>query len=324
MAILGIETSCDDTGVALCKNGKIIFSMLSSQEEFHSRFGGIVPEIASRKHLEVLPVMIHELKRKIDLKKVKGIAVTEGPGLIGSLLVGVKMAEGIAMGLGVPIVGIDHLMAHATSILLEKKVEFPYIALLISGGHTSLYLVKDYTDMELLGETRDDACGEAFDKVAKMLGLGYPGGPIIEKLASEGNRSFKFPIPDLGKDSLDFSFSGLKTAVMKKINELSELDEKSIKDIARSFQDTVSEILKMKVRKSVEALNVRRVVICGGVAANSKIREEIENEGKRYNFEVFFPSPRLCTDNADMIAFLGEIYLSRGIESTPPLNPYPN
>ncbi len=323
MAVLGIETSCDDTGIAICSKGKILYSSLSSQEDLHREFGGIVPEIASRKHLEVLPVMLHRLKENFPFEKISGIAVTKGPGLIGSLLVGVKMAEGLSMGLGIPLVGVDHLMAHAVAIKLEEDIPFPYIALLVSGGHTSIMLVKDYTDMEILGETRDDACGEAFDKVAKMMGLGYPGGPVIEERAKLGKPTLKLPIPDLGS-SLDFSFSGLKTAVMKKIMKLSPLDDVKVNNISKSFQDTVSAILREKTAMAVKETGIKHVVFCGGVAANRTLRKDLETEGKKKGFKVFSPSPHLCTDNGDMIAFLGEIMLEGGLLENPPLSPYPN
>lgn len=314
MAVLGIETSCDDTGLALVENGRIIFSIKTGQEEFHKRFGGIVPEIASRRHLEVLPHMVQDLFNRISPERIKGIAVTKGPGLIGSLLVGVKFAEGLAMGLSVPLVGVDHLHGHIFSIFLEQKLGFPYISLLASGGHTALFLVKSYINIELLGETRDDACGEAFDKVAKMMDLGYPGGPVIERMAMKGRATIELPIPDLG-ETLDFSFSGLKTAVL---HRMKDIEKEAFYDLAASFQKTVSEIFKEKIKKAVSLTGVKRIVFCGGVAANKTISQELKEFCLNLGCQFFVPSPYLCTDNGDMIAYLGEILLKlRGGDKLP-------
>ncbi len=321
MVVLGIETSCDDTGLAVWDGEKIVVSYKTGQEEFHRRFGGIVPEIASRKHLEVLPTVFGDLLEKFPLDRIDGIAVTKGPGLIGSLLVGVKFAEALSIASEKPLVGVDHLEAHVYSIFIQEHVPFPYIALLASGGHTCLFLVEDFTKSSLLGDTRDDACGEAFDKVAKMMGLGYPGGPEVERLAKKGRPIIKLPIPDLG-DSLDFSFSGLKTAVLY---TLKELGKDHFPDLAASFQKTVFEILLDRVLKACEKTGVKRVVFCGGVAANRTLREALKRALEEERGVSFYaPSPYLCTDNGDMIAFLGEKRLSKGVVETPPLEVYPN
>ncbi len=304
--LLAIETSCDETGVALfSEDGKFLDHLLYSQVAFHSPFGGIVPEIASRKQLEVLAPLTKELLKKnnVSIKDIKCIAVTFGPGLIGSLLVGVSFAKAISFALKIPIVAVDHLQAHLMAIFLEQKVNFPFIGLLVSGGHTALFLVNSFEEYKLLGHTRDDAAGEAFDKVAKLLNLGYPGGPIISKLAEKGNRNaISFPRPLLEDSSFDFSFSGLKTAVL---NYLKSNSSFKTEDLCASFEEAVCEVLVEKTFKAALKLKIPRIVVAGGVASNKRLRELFLNKAFREGIKVFFPSPEFCTDNAAMVGIIG-------------------
>ena len=301
MIILGIETSCDETGVAICDNSKIISSYTKTQS-IHTKFGGVVPEIASREHEKFLPEITEKVLRdaKLDYSHLEAIAVTSGPGLMGSLLSGISFAKGISQGLGIPIVPINHLEAHLNSAFIEfETLDPPFINLLVSGGHTQIWLVKDLFDYTLLGETLDDACGEAFDKGAKTLGLNYPGGPEIEKLAIGGNKELiDFPRPILNDGTYNFSFSGLKTSLINCINN-SEYD---LKDVAASYQESIVDCLIGKLEKSMDDLNIDTGIVCGGVAANQRLREKLG----RINKKIIFPSLKYCTDNADMIAFLAE------------------
>ncbi len=300
--LLAIETSCDETGVALfSESGRLLKHLLYSQVAVHSPFGGIVPEVASRKHLEVLPGLTKKLldELEVNLDQISAVAVTMGPGLIGSLLVGVSFAKGLCYAKKVPLIGVDHLEAHITAIYLEREVTCPFIALLVSGGHTALFLVKDIREVFLIGHTRDDAAGEAFDKVAKLLGLGYPGGPKISKLAKKGNASkVSLPRPMLEDKSFDFSFSGLKTAVL---NLLRSNKEVKPEDLAASFEKSVCEVLVEKTLRASKAYKISRVVVCGGVAANQTLRKLFFERSKDENIECFFPSPEFCTDNAAMV-----------------------
>ena len=304
--LLAIETSCDETGVALfTKDGKLVKHLLYSQVALHSPFGGIVPEIASRKQLEVLPPLTEKLLKdcSVKLKEVEAVAVTFGPGLIGSLLVGVSFAKALCFRLNIPLIKVDHLQAHITAIFLEKSVEFPFIALLVSGGHTAIFLVKDWEEFYLLGHTRDDAAGEAFDKVAKLLGLGYPGGPIISKLAEKGKPGvLQLPRPLIEDPGFDFSFSGLKTAVL---NLLKKNPEVKPEDLCAEFEEAIAEVLVKKTLSAAERLKINRVVVAGGVAANKKLRELFKNEASKKGITCEFPSPEFCTDNAAMVGALG-------------------
>ncbi|MBI5075283.1 MAG: tRNA (adenosine(37)-N6)-threonylcarbamoyltransferase complex transferase subunit TsaD [Nitrospirae bacterium] len=314
MLILGIDTSCDDTSAAVVQDGrKIISNIVSSQSDIHTKYGGIVPELASRRHIEmIMPVVEEALKQAgIALPDLSAVAVCHGPGLIGSLLVGCSFAKAICYGKNIPLVGVNHLEGHLLSPFLEEQApEFPFISLIVSGGHTSLYLAEDYGRYTVLGRTRDDAAGEAYDKVSKLLGLSYPGGPIIDNLAKEGYpKAVAFPRAYL-PDTLDFSFSGLKTAVLQHVRRLSSdlsriTDHSSLANIAASFQAAVVEVLVRKAEWAVDKTGIRRVTLSGGVSANSGLRQKMKEMGEKNHVEVFIPSVALCTDNAAMIAAAG-------------------
>ncbi|MGB9700392.1 MAG: tRNA (adenosine(37)-N6)-threonylcarbamoyltransferase complex transferase subunit TsaD [Thermodesulfobacteriota bacterium] len=329
MKILGIETSCDETAVALIEDGQnILTDIVASQISLHSKYGGVVPEIASRKHVEaILPVLEEALaKSGQTLKDVEAIAVTQGPGLVGSLLTGIAVAKSLAYVLDIPWVGVNHIYSHIEAIFLSPAYpqSFPFIALVISGGHTVLFRVEDHNHMKLLGRTRDDAAGEAFDKVAKFLGLGYPGGVIIDRLAKQGDpQAINFPRPLLEDDSFDFSFSGLKTAVLQYVRQLNkELSPAQIRAIAASFQEAVVDTLLAKTMRAAKCHKLSQVVIVGGVACNSRLREKFWQEGQEKEISVFFPPPRLCTDNAAMVAAAGYHLLVKGQRATLDLNAF--
>ncbi len=312
MLILGIETSCDETAAAVVYNGKKIRSnIVSSQVHFHKKYGGVVPEIASRKHLESIVSVIADALQQaaVTLADIEGIAVTQGPGLVGSLLVGINIAKAIAYCRKLPLVGINHLEGHICAAALElDSFPFPSVTLVVSGGHTSLYLVQDFGQYRLLGKTQDDAAGEAFDKVAKLLNLGYPGGVVIEKLAQKHPVSdIPFPRPLLHDDTFDFSFSGLKTAVLYYVRRLGEkLTEDVIGSIAASFQEAVVEILVEKTIKAAIKNGVQSIILAGGVASNSRLRQCFYDQAAAKKLSVYIPSPILCTDNAAMIGAAGE------------------
>jgi N6-L-threonylcarbamoyladenine synthase len=320
MIVLGIESSCDETAAALVRDGKhILSSVVASQVEVHQRYGGVVPELASRRHLEsIVPVMRAALADAgRSLADIQGLAVTRGPGLIGSLLVGFSFGKAMAYALNIPWVGVNHLEAHIHALFLEKHPPaFPFIALLASGGHTGLYRVSSFISMELLGQTRDDAAGEAFDKVAKMLSLGYPGGGVIDRLSRQGDPSrILFPRPYIDKTSFDFSFSGIKTAVSRYLAEHRADCHDRIADIVAGFQEAVVDVLVHKLIRAAGVTDCSRVALAGGVAANSRLRERLQLEASREGMQVHLPSPRLCGDNAAMVAAAGYHLLSAGIRS---------
>jgi N6-L-threonylcarbamoyladenine synthase len=317
MLILGIETSCDDTAAAVLRDGRtILANMVSSQDQVHGPYGGVVPELASRQHIKnVLPIVDGALRQAgLKLMDLDGIAVTYGPGLVGSLLVGLSLVKGMSFRSGIPYVGVNHLEAHLLAIHLEHEVAFPYIALLASGGHTLLYCVNGVGDYAHLGGTRDDAAGEAYDKVAKLMGLGYPGGRIIDNLAREGDpKAIRFPRARIKKSAYGFSFSGIKTAVWHYLgSQGKERWEAQRADIAASFQEAVVDMLVTPTIKAALAQDVKRIVLSGGVAANSRLRAKMKEQAEDEGLQVFYPAPKFCTDNGAMIALAGYHWLKRG------------
>ncbi|MDR0648344.1 MAG: tRNA (adenosine(37)-N6)-threonylcarbamoyltransferase complex transferase subunit TsaD [Synergistaceae bacterium] len=329
---LGIETSCDDTALALLEGPRdTIYDVISSQTADHSPFGGVVPELASRKHQEAFLPLLGALfdgagmtPAEIDL-----IAVTAGPGLMGSLLVGVMAAKALTQAWEKPIVGVNHLEGHIfANILAHPRLEPPFLCLIVSGGHTEIVLARGEGKYLLLGATRDDAAGEAYDKAAKALGLGYPGGPVIERLARDGDSgAFDFPIALRDTKDVEFSFSGLKTSLRTTVGRLREErpgDELPVSDICASFQRAVTESLMRKVRLAVKKTKVTRVAVSGGVAANSSLRDALSSEGRNKGWDVFIPSRKYCTDNATMIAAVGYSAFMRGERSDLSLTPDPS
>jgi len=320
MNILGIETSCDETAAAVVADGvKILSSAVSSQIELHNPYGGVVPELASRKHLEAIVPLADEAVRKagIEKKDLDAIAVTRGPGLIGALLIGFSFAKAYSYALGIPYIGVDHLKGHINSVFLEPDPpEFPFVALLVSGGHTSIYYVRSHIETELMGQTRDDAAGEAFDKVAKMLGLGYPGGGIIDRIAPQGNPDkIAFPRTYLDKDGFDFSFSGIKTAVNRYIQTHAETYHQEIPDIVAGFQEAVADVLSYKLVHAAKEKGCEHIAVVGGVAANRRLREKVTQAAQAQRLAVHIPAFHLCGDNAAMIAAVGYHYLKNGMVS---------
>jgi len=320
--VLGIDTSCDDTSAAVIENGTTILSnSISNQSEIHKKYGGIVPELASRRHIEMIwPVVNEALKTAgLSCKDLACIAVCHGPGLIGSLLVGCSFAKALCYAKKIPLVAVNHLEGHIFSPFLEKtKPDYPFIALIVSGGHTCLYRVDDFGKYVELGRTRDDAAGEAYDKVSKLLGLGYPGGPVIDNLARDGNPdAIHFPRAYL-PESLDFSFSGLKTAVLHYVK--SEMSP-AIKDIAASFQAAVVDVLVRKTEWAIRKERIKRITLSGGVAANSALRQKMLKMAEEKEVEVYMPSVSLCTDNAAMIAAAGCHHFKAGNIAGLDLNP---
>jgi N6-L-threonylcarbamoyladenine synthase len=324
MLILGIESSCDETAAAVVRDGReILSSEISSQIDMHRPFGGVVPELASREHLaKIEPIVMAAISRAgIELKEIDAVAVTQGPGLIGSLLVGVCYGKALAFGLGVPCIGVNHIEGHVYSVVFENPpIEYPALALIVSGGHTNLFHVPEEGMYKVVSRTRDDAAGEAFDKVAKMLGLGYPGGPVIEKIAKRGDPTkIKFSLAKISDGRPDFSFSGLKTAVVRHIHEHSispvldsEAPDQQIMDLAASFQDTVVRSLVGTMRKVASELMPKTLIVAGGVACNLALREAAQTAADKLGIPVFFPSKHLSTDNAAMIAAAGYAHINRG------------
>jgi N6-L-threonylcarbamoyladenine synthase len=316
MIILGIETSCDETAAAIVRDGRDILSnIISTQIDYHKKYGGIVPEIASRKHQEnIIPVIREALDRAhMGLTDIEGIAVTQGPGLIGSLLVGVNAAKALAYAQHIPLVGVNHLEGHILAPHLEHEIPMPVITVVVSGGHTNIYSMEKAGSYRLLGKTRDDAAGEAYDKVAKLLGLGYPGGVVIDRLARSGNPdAVAFPRPMLHDQNYDFSFSGLKTAVLYHVknNFPGGVPESALPDIAASFQEAVVDLIVAKTLRACIDNKVSAVTLTGGVAANSRLRLHLQQRAKEKGIAVYLPSNILCTDNAAMIAKAGSLHFS--------------
>jgi N6-L-threonylcarbamoyladenine synthase len=329
MIVLGIESSCDETAAAVLADGRRILSnVVASQDAIHAPYGGVVPELASRRHLEVVaPVVERALgEASVRLPELDGIAVTQGPGLVGSLLVGLSVAKSLAWVHGTPLVGENHLEGHIyASVLTDDPPEHPFLALVVSGGHTALYHARAPLEYALVGETRDDAAGEAFDKVAKLLGLGFPGGPIIQKVAEQGDpRAVAFPLAQMTDGARDFSFSGIKTSVASHVRRHGPLGPQQVADIAASFQAAV---VKMLVRKTVKAslhLGVKRLVLTGGVAANAPLRAALAAQAAEHGLALHMPPARLCTDNAAMIAAAGTARLRAGQRAALDMNAVPD
>ena len=334
MLVLGIETSCDETGVALYDTERgLIADALYSQVKLHERFGGVVPELASRDHLRKLTPLIRQLfaESNCRIDQLDGVAYTAGPGLIGALMTGACLARSLAFALDIPALGIHHMEGHLLAPLLDQTQtppDFPFVALLVSGGHTQLIRVDGIGEYELLGESVDDAAGEAFDKTAKMLGLGYPGGPRLAKLAEQGTQGrFRFPRPMTDRPGLNFSFSGLKTHTLTCVQQLKAqqtLDEQTLADVAWAFQDAVVDTLVIKCKRALKQTGLKRLVIAGGVSANLHLREQLASSLKGMGGQVFYPALAYCTDNGAMIAYAGAQRLQAGQQdgaTPPPLRP---
>jgi N6-L-threonylcarbamoyladenine synthase len=308
--ILGIESSCDDTSASICVNGKIYSNIIASQV-IHQKYGGVIPELASRVHQQNIIPAVHQAiaDAKIHKNDIDAVAFTRGPGLLGSLIVGTSFAKAFALANGLPLIEVNHMQAHILAHFIdENKPSFPFICLTVSGGHTQIVLVKDYFDMEIVGQTTDDAAGEAFDKTAKMLGLPYPGGPLIDKYAKEGNKlAFKFPEPQI--HGLDFSFSGLKTSIMYFVRDRLKDDpdflQNNLADVCASVQERIISILLNKLKKAAVQFDIRNIAIAGGVSANSGLRAALNQTAEELNWNVFIPKFEYCTDNAAMIAIAG-------------------
>ncbi len=325
MLLLALESSCDETAAAVVRDGKEILSnLIASQADVHAIYGGVVPELASRRHLEVINPLVDEALQQAGVvkKQLEGVVVTRGPGLIGALLVGLSFAKAFAYACQIPVIGVHHIEGHILAIQLEEQVEYPFLAAAVSGGHTHLFRVDGIGRYRLLGRTVDDAAGEAFDKVAKMLGLGYPGGPIIDKLAQNSDDGdIVFPRPLLKKDNLDFSFSGMKTAVLNHLNRLDGAPDKTqLGQIASAFQTATVDVITKKALRAAAAEGLNRIVIAGGVACNSGLRRRFAELAAENGLDVYFPKPILCADNAAMLAVAGDHYLAQGFRSGYDLN----
>lgn len=328
--ILGIESSCDETAAAVVKNGRTVLSnIISSQIDLHKLYGGVVPEIASRKHIEKINQVIEEALKEADmtLEQMDAIAVTYGPGLVGALLVGVAEAKAISYAANKPLVGVHHIEGHVSANYIEHPdLEPPFLCLIVSGGHTHIVVVKDYGEYEIIGKTRDDAAGEAFDKVARAIGLGYPGGPKIDKMALEGNPdAIHFPRAHIEDAPYDFSFSGVKSAVLNHIN-MCEMKKEEINrsDIAASFQEAVVDVLTKRTILAAKDLGIKKIALAGGVASNKGLRNRMDKLCKENHFELYYPSPILCTDNAAMIGAAGYYEYKNGTRHGLDLNAVPN
>ena len=329
MYVLGIETSCDETSAAVVADGRRVLSgVVSSSLAFHQKYGGVIPEIASRKQLETITQVVDDALAQAGttLGKIGLISVTQGPGLLGSLLVGISFAKALSLAKGLPLIGLDHLHSHLYAGFLNRNVRLPFVGLIVSGGHTSLYLIKDFDRIALLGSTLDDACGEAFDKVAKILGLGYPGGPVIERLAQKGDPAgIRFKCSRTDKP-LDFSFSGTKTAVLYYVQKLCQghsgprISRTAVCDIAAAFQKAVFAPLIEKSFRACRAKKIKRLVVGGGVAANGALRKAFQERAQREGIEVYFPAIEHCMDNAAMVAGLGFHVYKKGLRSDLTLN----
>ncbi len=321
---LGIESSCDETSVAVVKNGREVLSnVIATQIDIHKKYGGVVPEIASRNHVENITYVVEGALQKsgVTLDDIDAICCTYGPGLVGALLVGLSTAKAMAYALNKPFVGVHHIEGHiAANYITHKELEPPYLCLVVSGGHSHLVHVKDYTKFEVLGKTRDDAVGEAFDKVARVVGIGYPGGPVIDKLAKEGKPIYNLPRTHF--ENLDFSFSGIKTAVINLVHK--EGDNININDLCASFEEAVTDILTQNSLKAMKELGVNKIAIAGGVSANSYLRNRMQELGEKEGFKVYYPELVLCTDNAAMIASAGYYNYMAGKCSPWNLNAVPN
>jgi len=328
MIVLGVETSCDETSASVIEDNTVLSNIISSQE-IHSEFGGVVPELASRAHIRfIAPIVRKALQTaKINLKDIEGLSVTKGPGLVGALLVGLNYVKGLSLSLKVPFIGVNHIEGHLYGTLLSQEdYKFPVIFLVVSGGHTQIVLMKDNLSYEILGKTRDDAVGEAFDKGGKMLGLGYPAGPEIDKYAKSGDKAFhKFPHGLSKYDTYDFSYSGLKTSLLVFLQDKSpEYIKKHFSDICASYQAAAIDVLIKKIIKAAEEYNVDRIGIAGGVAANSYLRSELQKKCSASDKEFYTPEMVYCTDNAAMIARVGLEYLRLGKVSEQSLNAFPS
>jgi len=325
MTVLGIETSCDETAASICHDGRILSNIISSQV-VHSSFGGVVPEIASREHELMLNSIVNDAisEANLSLGDLDAIAVTQGPGLAGALLTGASFAKGLSIGLNISLIPINHLEAHIfANFLADPNLNYPFICLLISGGHTQLWLVKNMGIYVLLGETRDDAAGEAFDKGSRILGLGYPGGPQIEKISKNGDPTkIIFPRSLMGSDNLEFSFSGLKTSLLYFMDNFQESKEYRLADVAASYQQAIVDCLSEKLARAIMKTGIKNCVIAGGVAANSCLRAELNKRIR--NAQILYPDLEYCTDNAAMVSFLGEIKLKSGYKSNLIFNVSPN
>lgn len=328
--ILALETSCDETSAAVVRNGREVLSnVIASQIDIHTKFGGVVPEVASRKHIEVVSAIVEEalVEAKLQKDQIDAIAVTYGPGLVGALLVGLQYAKALAYALNKPLVGVNHIEGHISANFIQhKELEPPFVCLVVSGGHTFIVYMKDYGQFELISQTRDDAAGEAYDKVARAIGLGYPGGPKIDRLAKEGNaQAIKFPRANFHEASLDFSFSGLKSAVLNYLNKM-EMTKQPVNraDVAASFQKAVVDVLVDNTMEACRLRNVDTIAIAGGVASNSALRQAFMEAGGQRGMKVLFPAPVLCTDNAAMIGSAAYFEYMKGNTAGLTLNAIPN
>ena len=328
--ILAIESSCDETAASVVKNGRIVLSnIIASQIDTHKKYGGVVPEVASRMHIEVVDKVVKEAlsNANVSLNDIDAIGVTYGPGLVGALLVGLQYAKGLAFSSKKPLIGVNHIEGHISANYIEyNELVPPFISLVVSGGHTFIVHIKDYGEYEVIAQTRDDAVGEAYDKVARALGLGYPGGPKIDKIAKEGNENaIQFPRANFHEETFDFSFSGVKSAVLNYLNKCKmQGEEVNTADVAASFQKAVVDVLKDNLFEVCSKMNVKKIAVAGGVASNSALRSALLNEGRDKGIEVLFPSPILCTDNAAMIGSAAYFQFEKGNISNLELNAKPN